>query len=210
MTALRLTATRVTALLGLTATAAAAEPLRLSTPQLDAVTAGALSGAEISVMAAAGFFPLAPKRSISVGNSGYKHRNPECGRLRLQRRLGQRPDRRQAFQPHDAQLVGDLGFFTGETATTGPGTANAGAQAIAEGDFAIPFAVTLPIIPGSGKTFSVTLGVAANNPLPSGGNNGSQQASVGRPPSQGCVARLPGVGLDRRAFEVPPVANLRS
>lgn len=63
-----------------------------------------------------------------------------------------------------------VGFFTGDTQSTGQGTANTGARARAEGDFAIPFAVTLPIIPGSGRTFSVTIGVAANNPLTPGGN----------------------------------------
>lgn len=67
------------------------------------------------------------------------------------------------------------GLFTGTTDRSGAGRANTGARALAEGSFAIPFDVTLPVIPGSSKTFSVILGVAANNPLApsSGGGGGS-------------------------------------
>lgn len=176
MTASRLTATSCAiALLGLATTTAAAEPLRLSTPQLDAVTAGALSGAEFFASAEAGtnstsfaFIPTFSSGSLDTNSgdlSGNQNvsSNGDSASTEFEGRFYNRTT------PFSSATVG---FLTGETQTTGAGTANIGANAIAEGDFAIPFAVTLPVIPGSGKTFSITVGVAVDNPLSSFNDGG--------------------------------------
>lgn len=181
------------ALLGLATAATAAEPLRLTPRELDAVTAGAATGAEIFARSAVGgTFGFGLAGVFNKFPYAYGQADSGSGDSVLvfsQAAVGPGPAMlsviSDATTPNgsaSSSIEGEVrtrttpnssvsvGFFTGETQSTGQGTANIGARARAEGDFAIPFAVTLPIIPGSGRTFSVTIGVAANNPLASGGN----------------------------------------
>ncbi|MEZ5863102.1 MAG: hypothetical protein R3D25_03150 [Geminicoccaceae bacterium] len=168
MVALRLATTSCVIALGLATTAAAAEPLRLTTMQLDAVTAGALSGVDFFVAATAGsdstalnIFP-----TFSSGTPG-TNSGTANGNVSLSDN-GDSVDGEFEVRFYNRTTPFSsvtLGLITSEAETTGAGTFNAGANAIAEGDFAIPFAVTLPVIPGGNKNFTVTLGVAADNPL---------------------------------------------